>query len=388
MSNEFIPLCIPNLGGNAATYVKECIETEWVSYVGSYVNKFEEDLKLATGADYVAAMNSGTSALHIALILAGVTEGCEVVMPNITFVSPANAVRYCQAWPSLIDLDEKDWQMSVEKTAAFLANACERKSDGLYNISTGRRIAAIMPVHLLGGMCDVDAFLDLASKYSLPLVEDAAESLGATYKGRKIAEASTRHSDVRRFVCTSFNGNKIITTGGGGALFSFTEEDSQRAKHLSTTAKTDPIAFDHDEIGYNYRLTNVSAALGCAQLEQLHQHVVAKRKIAARYDEYFKDDVRVELLPHSEGVESSCWLYTVNLLGVDVMKVIRSLQDEGVQTRPLWVPMGDLPYLKDAYKNDCAVGERLQKHAISLPCSVALTEENQARVVKALYSNL
>lgn len=384
MCNEFIPLCVPHLGGNAERYVKECIETEWVSYVGSYVTRFEDDLGVAAGASYVAAMNSGTSALHIALVMAGVGHDDEVVMPNITFVSPANAVRYCGAWPCLIDLDEADWQMSVSQTARFLEDHCGRRDGVLYNLESGRRIAAIMPVHLLGGMCDVDGFLALGREYSLPVVEDAAEALGAKYKGRKIAEESEGYEDVRRFVCTSFNGNKIITTGGGGALFSFREEDSVRAKHLSTTAKTDPIAFDHDEVGYNYRLTNAAAALGCAQLEQLDGHVAAKKRLAAGYDALFSGVEDVDVMPIRADVCSSSWLYTVKLKRAAVMDVIDGLAKEGIQTRPIWVPMRKLGYLSGSYSMDCGVGEELQECAISLPCSVGLKDDEQARVINEL----
>lgn len=390
MSNQnFIPLSIPSLGGNAVQYVNECIETEWVSYLGSYVNRFEDDLAEKSGAPYVTAMNSGTSALHIALIMAGVGMDDEVIMPAITFVSPANAVRYCGAWPAFIDISEDDWQMDLTKTEDFLANRCERRQGQCYNKLTGRRVAALMPVHLLGCMADVDGFAELARKYKLPLVEDGAESLGATYKGRKMADPLPNFSDVRRFVCTSFNGNKIITTGGGGALFSYCIEDADRAKHLSTTAKTDPLEFIHDEVGYNYRLTNPAAALGCSQLEKLEEHVLRKREIAARYGNMLGGDNRVRLMPDSKYGDSSYWLYTILLKQRDSLPVIKKLGDFGIQTRPLWKPLPQLGYLsKYSHIENYEVGDKVQRSAISLPCSVGISISDQNRVVEALFSIL
>ncbi|NWK55170.1 aminotransferase class I/II-fold pyridoxal phosphate-dependent enzyme [Verrucomicrobiaceae bacterium N1E253] len=382
---DFIPLSVPVLGGNALPYVSECVETEWVSYVGGYVSRFEDDLAVCSGAPHVAAMNSGTSALHIALILAGVGEDDEVVMPAITFVSPANAVRYCGAWPVFVDISSDDWQLDVDEVERFLEHNCESRDGGLFNKITGRRVAALLPVHLLGGLADVDRLAALAQRYDLPLIEDAAEALGAEYKGRKVAEPLPCYPDVRRFVATSFNGNKIITTGGGGALFTYSEGDSTRAKHLSTTAKTDPVEFIHDEVGYNYRMTNMAAALGCAQLEQLDEHIVRKRAIARRYAEQLGNHSCIRIMPGSTDVKATYWLYTVELLGREVMPVIEQLGKKWIQARPLWKPMPQLTYLsKKCHTEEYAVGAALQRCAISLPCSVSLGEDAQQRVSDCL----
>ena len=278
-----VPLCVPEIGGNEWTYIKECLDTNWVSYVGPFVERFEKDLAKKSGASHAVATSSGTAALHIALLLAGVGPDNEVVMPGITFVAPANAVRYCSAWPALIDINPMDWQLDVERLSDFLVDGCTVRDRQLINKTTGRRIAALLPVHLLGGMFDVDAVAELATRFELPLIEDAARILGATYKGRPIGAPCRAYGGPLRLVATSFNGNKIITTGGGGALLCEDAALAARARHLSTTAKADKIEFYHDEVGYNYRLTNLAAALGVAQLEKLDGYVEIKRNIARRY---------------------------------------------------------------------------------------------------------
>ncbi len=284
-----IPLCVPCLSGIEKQYVVEALDTNWVSYVGPHVQKFEELLVTASGAPFAVAMNSGTSALHIALIQAEVGLDDEVVMPAVTFVAPANAVRYCGAWPVFVDVREDDWQMSAEETRKFLADGCTASPSGLVNRQTGRHIKAILLVHLLGGMGDVDTFAKLAEEFGLFLIEDGAECLGATYKTRGMAGPNAHINPKRRLITTSFNGNKIVTTGGGGALFTHDEATARYAKHLSTTAKADAIEFYHDELGYNYRLTNVSAALGVGQMELLEEYVNRKRMIAANYQNGLKD---------------------------------------------------------------------------------------------------
>ncbi len=379
-----IPLLVPSLGGNARKYVDECIDTEWVSYVGSYVDKFEHLLAETVNATYAVAMNSGTSALHISLILSGVTRDDEVVMPGITFVSPANAVKYCGAFPVFIDLSETDWQMDVKKTRDFLQNECKRIDGQLINKNTGRCVKSILVVHLLGSLADIDGFAALADEFGLTLIEDGAESLGAIYKRRLLGEPLVAFPDLQRFVCTSFNGNKIITTGGGGALFVHSEDLAQRAKHLSTTAKVDSVQFKHDEVGYNYRLTNPAAALGCSQLEKLPDHLKKKSKIASLYSEKLLGKNRIELFPEMPNIQSNYWLYTVRLKDFDSIDLIRELIEKGVHVRPLWEPMTSLPFLSDCYTTGMSVGNKLQREAVCLPCSVELSEESIDDVVKLL----
>ena len=387
-ANSPIPLSVPRLAGNEWAYIKECLDTNWVSYVGPFVDRFERELAAKTGAKHAVATSSGTAALHVALLMAGVGPNDEVVMPGLTFVAPANAVRYCGAWPVFTDIAARDWQWDVAQLADFLANGCEVRHGRLVNKQTGRRIAALLPVHLLGGMCDVDAVAALAGRYELPLIEDAAESLGATYKGRGIGAACPSYRGPIRLVATSFNGNKIITTGGGGALFAEDTALAARAKHLTTTAKADKIEFYHDEVGYNYRLTNIAAALGVAQLEKLDEYVEIKRGIAARYTEGFKDCAGVTVHPEPPHCRSIFWMYSVTL-AAGSRPVMRRLNEQGIMARPIWVPMHRLP----AFSGHCHVvkaveAERFYERSLSLPCSVSLTEADQQRVIIALRESL
>ena len=382
-ANPVIPLCVPCLSGREWPHLKEALDTNWVSYVGPQVAKFEKLLSASSGAPFVVAMNSGTSALHIALIQAGVGLDDEVVMPAVTFVSPANAVRYCGAWPVFVDVREDDWQMSVEETRAFLTDGCRTTPSGLVNKQTGRTVKAIMLVHLLGGMGDVDAFAKLAEEFGLFLIEDGAECLGAKYKGTGMAAPNSHIEPKRRLIATSFNGNKIVTTGGGGALFSHDEALANHAKHLSTTAKADPVEFYHDELGYNYRLTNVSAALGVGQMELLDEYVDRKRAIAARYaDALATVPGVVQVQPEPQHCRSTYWMYTVLLDRP-------ALGKSAIIARPLWRPMFELPAMQGSQSwGDLPQTHRCCAHAISLPCSVDLSIPDQTRVIQALTDHL
>jgi len=353
------------------------------------VQKFEQLLVEASGAPHAVAMNSGTSALHIALILSGVGMGHEVVMPAVSFVAPANAIRYCGAWPVFVDIRKKDWQMCANQTREFLEKGCKSSPEGLVNKQTGRIVKAIMLVHLLGGMGDVDEFAKLADEFGLFLIEDAAECLGATYKNRRMAAPNELIDSSRRFIATSFNGNKIVTTGGGGAFFSHDGAVAKNAKHLSTTAKADPVEFYHDALGYNYRLTNLSAALGVGQLEVLDDHVARKRDIAARYQKAF--DCTPQILqthPEPENCQSTFWMFTVSL-DCPARPVVDALGKVGIVSRPLWRPMFELPAMEGSSQWG-SLGESvaLCRSAISLPCSANLKMIDQSFVVENFISSL
>ena len=376
-----IPLFVPTLSGNEWAYVKQCLDTNWISYLGPFVTRFETDLAAAAGASGCAAMASGTAALHIALIMADVEAESEVIIPAITFVAPANAIRYVGAWPLLIDASQRDWQMDTAKLADFLAQGCQARNGQLYNRSTGRRVAALMPVHLLGDLCDVDEVAALAARYDLPLIEDAAECVGATYKERGFAAPNCHLPASRRWVCTSFNGNKIVTTGGGGAVLANDPALAAHAKHLSTTAKSRALEFFHDEVGYNYRLTNVSAAIGVAQLEKLDEYRARKRAIAERYRQGFTGDDRITLHPRSRHADPTYWLYTVRL-HQPALPVVHKLNEVGIQCRPLWTPIYDLPaFSGKVMAPDCEVAAQLHETAISLPSSVSITDQEIDHVV-------
>ena len=247
-----IPLCVPEIRGNEWKYVKECLDTNWVSSVGSFVDRFERMLADYIGTIHAVATTSGTAALHIALLVAGVQPDDEVLVPTLSFIAPANAIRYTGAWPVFIDSEPIYWQMDPEKVLDFLEKECRWQGESLLNKTTGRRVKAILPVHILGHPCDIDPIREAAQKYDLAIIEDATESLGAKYKGNMVG----RLGDI---ACFSFNGNKLITTGGGGMIVTNDESWANRARYLSTQAKDDPIEYFHSEIGYNYRLTNISS---------------------------------------------------------------------------------------------------------------------------------
>ena len=383
-----IPLSAPSINGNDWEYIKDCLDTNWVSYAGPYVDRFEKQLAAEAGSSFATVMNSGTSALHVALILAGVASDDEVVMPGLSFIAPANAVRYCGAWPVFTDIRADDWQWDLDQLKTFLEEGCEERSKGLVNKATGRRIAALLPVHLLGGMCERNKAAELASQFNLPLIEDSAECLGARYRKMSIASPLPEYEGPSHLVTTSFNGNKIITTGGGGALFSHDEKLAKAARHLSTTAKTNTIEFIHDEVGFNYRMTNMAAAMGVAQLEQLQKHVELKRTIAARYKEAFQSISKITAHPQPAHCNSTFWMYTVRLNRM-ARPVIEGLNLEGILSRPLWAPLPQLPMFADCYCHGPLLEiEQLYKQALSLPCSVSLSHEEQERVINSLLEIL
>src|SRR5439155_7054592 len=270
----FLPLCVPHFRGNEWRYLKECIDTGWVSSVGAYVDRFERAVAARAGTRHAVAVVNGTSALHLALLAAGVGPDDEVLVSDLTFIAPANAVRYAGAWPVFIDAESAAWQIDVQKLADFLHKECDRRGGIVRNRATGRRVRAVLPVHVLGHTCDMDPILEIARRFELPVIEDATECLGADYKGQHAGALGDMG-------CFSFNGNKLITTGGGGMVVTDNAAWATHVKHLSTQAKADALEYEHDEVGYNYRLTNIQAALGVAQMEVLDEHIAAKRRIAA-----------------------------------------------------------------------------------------------------------
>jgi len=375
------------MSGNEWVYIKDCLDTNWVSYAGPYVDRFERELAAKAGSAHAVAVSSGTAALHMALILAGVGADDEVIMPGLTFVAPANAVRYCGAWPVFTDIRADDWQWDVGLVAEFLDAGCGMRDGRLVNKATGRRIAALLSVHLLGGMGDVEAVAELAARYELPLIEDAAECLGATYKGRPVGAPIPNDKGPLRLVITSFNGNKIITTGGGGAILTEDSATAVRARHLTTTAKADQIEFEHDEVGYNYRMTNIAAALGVAQLEHLEGYVERKRNIAARYAGVFCG-TGITVHPEPAHCASTFWMYTVQTTG-RARPVIDRLNDRGIQARPIWRPLHRLtPYSGCFVATGMDVADDLCERCVSLPCSVQISAGEQEAVGAHLLENV
>lgn len=378
-----IPLCVPEIRGNEWAYIKECLDTNFVSSVGPFVDRFERELSEYVGTKYSVATSTGTAALHVALLVAGIGAEDEVLVSALTFIAPVNAIRYVGAWPVFIDAEPAFWEMDPQKVQDFVEKDCSWEKGILRNRHTGRRVRAIMPVHILGHPVNMDPIIEIARKYELIVIEDATESLGAKYKG----SMTGRLADI---ACFSFNGNKIITTGGGGMIVTDNEAWARKAKYLTTQAKDDPLEFIHNEVGYNYRLTNLQAALGCAQLEQLNDYITGKRRIAENYTKAFDGVSGLTPMRQADWAESIFWMYTILVdetrYGMDSRALMGKLSDVGIQARPLWQPVHLSPAHAGSYAVDCSVAERLNHDALSLPSSVGLTEAQQLTVIDLLVA--
>jgi perosamine synthetase len=356
----------PNIAGNEWQYVKDCLDTGWVSSVGAYVTKFENMLAEFSGTKYGVATSSGTTALHISLILAGVKRRDYVIVPNVTFIASLNSIKYTGADPILMDVDPETWQMDLGLLETFLANETDIVKGKRVYKKNNRPISAIMPVHVLGNMCDMDRFMAIANKYNLTVIEDATEALGSYHKGK--------HSGgFGSMGCFSFNGNKLITTGGGGVIVTDDEDLAKKAKHLTTQAKSDPFEYIHDEIGYNYRLVNVLAAMGVAQMEQLPQFIQRKKDIAQLYKEQLNGvgDIRFQKI--TENVDCNMWLFTV--MSDKQKELLKILNAHQMQSRPFWVPMNQLKmFKKDIFYTQKDNSNLIYQKCLSIPCSTYLTD--------------
>jgi perosamine synthetase len=385
MSKTCIPLSIPNIRGNAWKYVKSCLDTGWVSTAGSYVETFERRLAAFTGAKHAVAVVNGTAGLQVALRLCGVEPGDEVVVPTLTFIAPVNAVRYLGAEPVFMDCDDF-MNLDPVKLESFLAFGCRRTPKGLVNKATGRRVKALLPVHIFGNPCEMDALMGLARKYKLKVVEDATESLGSRYTAGKYKGRHT--GTIGDFGVFSFNGNKIITTGNGGMLVTADVKLADKAKYLTTQAKDDHVRYVHDEIGYNFRLSNLQAALGAAQLEELPGFLKTKR---ANYETYRRELAGVPglaLVGAPQGTAPNYWFYSLVIdkkaFGVGREALMAALDKAGVQTRPVW----KLNHLQKPYRASQAW--QIEKAAwfwdrvLNLPCSTSLRRADVLKVCAAI----
>lgn len=379
-----IPLSVPQIKGNELKYVQESISAGWISSVGPFVDRFEKEFAEKIKAPFAIAVTSGTAALQLALQVVGVKAGDDVFVPTLTFIATANAVHYNGARPVFIDCDEY-MQMSPQHLREVIQTHYDWDGQALKHKISGRKATAMVPTHLLGHVCDMDSLNVLAREYNLLVVEDACESLGATYKGRPVGNFS-------QAAAFSFNGNKIISTGGGG-MMSFQEPSlAKRARYLSTQAKDNPIEYVHHEIGYNFRMTNVLAAIGCAQLEQLDSYIAKKRQIVAMYADLLTQIRGFSLMPTPPWCESTFWLYTAivdhEVFGMTAREIVYTLMKKGIQTRPLWEPNHMSKAYKDlSFATTCPRAERFHRQALSLPCSVGITEK-EIKVVCAELKNL
>lgn len=380
MNKEFIPLSVPNLCGNELKYVTECINTGWVSSVGSYVERFEKDFASYVGTKYAVALVNGTSALHISLLLSDVQPGDEVLVPNLTFIATVNAVKYCFANPVFLDAGWENFGLDVNKLVSFLKEETIFKNGYSWNKKTNAKIKAVIPMHAFGYAVDMDSLHEALEGKNISIIEDATESLGSTYKGRMTGTLS-------RMACFSFNGNKIITTGGGGMITTDDEKLAKRAKHVTTTAKTDPVDFDHDEVGYNYRLVNVLAAIGVAQLEKIDDFVKIKRDNLELYHELLKGSPDFYIHKEPDYCTSNYWMYSLIIKDpakLRVNEIIQKLGEAGIQARPIWKLMNTLPMFRHHQSYHCDVSEEIRNKVVNIPCSTNLCKKEIERVTEAL----
>ena len=376
----YIPLSTPNLSGHEREYVLDCVETTWISSVGKYVERFERDFATYVTSSGAVAASSGTAALHLALIATGVKAGDEVFVPALTFIAPVNATVYVGAIPVFIDCEEQGFGLSAKSIESFIAENCSFDGETLLNKATGRRITAMVPVHLMGRACDMDSLLPIAAKYRLKLIEDAAEGIGCLYKGRHVGTFGLAG-------CFSFNGNKTLTTGGGGMSVSGDHALLKRMKHLSTQAKSDELLFEHDETGFNYRMNNIQAALGVAQLEHLDEMLARKRAIHALYIERFASLKGMRLLRESADCRSACWMAVLKTNSMESRDaLVKHFEARRMQARPFWALNSGHPMYKDCPKAALPVASGLHNSCVCIPCSSKMGAAEVERVVSATLS--
>lgn len=366
-NQEFVPLAVPVFVGNEKKYLEECIDTTFVSSVGKFVDRFEEEMARYTGAKKAVVCVSGTNALHMALMLSGVERGDEVLTQALTFIATCNALSYIGAHPVFIDVDKGTLGLSPDAMKEWLFKHAEIKNGQCYNKSTGRRVKACVPMHTFGHPVRIEEIVSLCEEWHLELVEDAAESIGSLYKGKHTGTFG-------KVGAISFNGNKTITTGGGGMMLFNDEKLATYAKHLTTQAKVPHRwEFRHDHVGYNYRMPNINAALGCAQLENLDKYIASKREVALEYAEFFKDVDEIDFFMEPENCFSNYWLNVVILKNKDAqLDFLQQTNDYGVMTRPIWELMSRLPMFEkcetDGLKNTVWFADRV----VNIPSSVKL----------------
>lgn len=379
-----IPLAIPNLTGREREYLNQCIDTGFVSSVGEFVNRIEAEAAEVTGSKGAVATSAGTTALQTALLSLGVEPGDMVIVPSFTFIASANSISHCHAHPWFFDIDEGSWTLDPALVERALEEECEKRPEGLFHKETNRRIAAIMPVYTLGNAADMDEFSRVSERYGIPILADAACALGVVYKGRPLGS-------LAQLSAISLNGNKTITAGGGGLIVGNSQELLDECKHLSTTARITP-EYDFDKIGYNFRMTNLQAAVGCAQLERLDEFVEKKRTIRAYYDERFAGIEGISAFPVPEYCESACWFSGIVVEGADfdqLMQIIDKIRAQGVEARSFWKPVHQqAPYRSALCYGSLSNTERSWQQIITLPCSTSITDDELRCVVDVVKSVL
>ena len=379
-----IPLSVPNFKGNELAYVTHAVETEWVSTGGSYVDQFEENIAAYCGAAGAVSCQNGTSGLHISLLLSGVQAGEEVIVPTLTFIAAVNPVRYIGAEPVFMDCDDS-LCMDPDKLESFCREECELRDGVLTDRSNGKAIRAMVVVHVFGNMAKMERILQIAKQFNLKVVEDATEALGTYYtEGAFKGKYAGTMGDIGVY---SFNGNKIITTGGGGMIVSMDTESLKHAKHLTTQAKVDVVNFIHDEVGYNYRMTNLQAALGLAQLEQLETFIQIKEENYLHYKDGLETIPGLSLLPFESGIRTNHWFYSLyreDGFPMERDAMVQAFAAGGIQTRPIW----GLIHQQKPYRNSRAYrierAEQYRERVVNVPCSTNLTAQQVDQVLDFL----
>ena len=365
-TKEFLPLHEPVFFGNEKKYLNECIDSTFVSSVGKFVDQFEKMVAEYTGAKYAIATVNGTAALHIALKLVGTDENSEVITQPLTFIATCNAISYCNAKPIFVDVDKDTMGLSPKSLKAFLVHETVQKDGACYNKTTGKKITAVVPMHTFGHPCKIDEIAIICNEYNITLVEDAAESLGSYYKGRHTGTFG-------KLGVFSFNGNKTITTGGGGMIITDDEALATHAKHLTTTAKVPhPYEYIHDEIGYNYRLPNLNAALGCAQMEILDTILKNKRELASQYINFFTKQ-NIDFAKELQDTKVNYWLNAIILKDKEQRDLfLKETNDNGIMTRPVWALMNRLNMFKECQSTDLSNALWLEDRVVNIPSGVRL----------------
>ena len=365
-TDAFIPLHAPVFLGNEKKYLNECVDSTFVSSVGKFVDQFESMIAEFVGAKYAIATVNGTAALQVALQLVGVDEHTEVITQSLSFIATCNAISYCRAKPVFVDVDKNTMGLSPESLLSFLETQTEQKQGGCYNKNTHKKISAVLPMHTFGHPCRIDEISALCDEYNIALVEDAAESLGSYFKGKHTGTFG-------KISAFSFNGNKTITTGGGGMIVTDDEVLAKKAKHLTTTAKVaHRYEYEHDEIGYNYRLPNINAALGCAQMETLEFILKNKRELAGLYQQFFEDQ-EIDFLQETVDSKANYWLNAVVLKNKKERDMfLKATNDAGVMTRPIWQLMNRLEMFKDCQTGDLTNSYWLEERVVNIPSGVRL----------------
>lgn len=381
---KYIPLSVPNLKGNELEYVTKAVSTEWVSTGGAFVSGFEENTAMYVGAKGAVACQSGTAGLHVALLLSGVTSNDEVIVPTLTFIAAVNPVKYVNAEPVFMDCDDS-LAIDPVKLERFCREECNLEDGKLINKATGKHIKAIIVVHVFGNMADMESLMETCGKYKLKVIEDATEALGTYYtQGKYQGKFAGTIGDIGVY---SFNGNKIITTGGGGMLVSNDTGILKKAKSLTTQAKSDEVNFIHDEVGYNYRMTNVQAAIGIAQLEQLEVFIKTKETNYDRYHSKVNGIVGLELLGFREGTRSNKWFYSLlceDKYSMDKAELIDYLSRNSIQARPVWGLIHEQKPYRSAQSYMVGKAKYYWERIVNIPCSTNLSSEDVNRVIEAL----